>query len=175
MLSAEKEFNAILEQFGHSVLLLHQTTKVRCSCYDPLLQASDRDCPYCFGLGTVPLAEKHLTRDMDMRVPDTLPYISSMQLYGELAVGSRSYFFKKDVAVKEKDLIVEVDWVNGSPTYNGGYIFEVSHIDPQRFLNGEIVFQKVYVKDQPVQKSIRGIKIIEAYGNTRFQVAEGGN
>ena len=110
-----------------------------------------------------------------MRVPDSLPYISNMQLYGELAVGSRSYFFKKDVAVKEKDLIVEVDWVNGSPTYNGGYIFEVSHIDPQRFLNGEIVFQKVYVKDQPVQKSIRGIKIIEAYGNTRFQLAEGGN
>lgn len=173
MQSAEREFNLILENYGHAILLLRQTTKVRCSCYDALTQAADRACPYCFGLGAVPVAEKHLTRDVDLGSLNSLPYISNQQLYGELAVGSRSYFFKKDVKVKESDLIIDVTWNGNQPVYTGGYILEVSHIDPQRFLNGEIAFQKVYVKDQPVQKSIRGFKIIQAYGATSFQVAEG--
>lgn len=173
MQSAEREFNLILQDYGHPVLLLRQTTKIRCSCYDAVTQTADRKCPYCFGLGTVPVAEKHLTRDVDMRIPDSLPYIGNMQLFGELAVGARSYFFKKDVKVKENDLIIDVEWNGNLPIYTGGYILEVSHIDPQRFRNGEIAFQKVYVKDQPVQKSIRGFKIIQAFGATSFQIAEG--
>ena len=173
MQNIEKEFNGILKQYGHNVLVLRKNTKTRCICYDPLLQASDRDCPYCFGMGVVPIAEKHLIRDMDMKVPDTLPYIASQQLYGKLAVSSRSYFFKKDAKIAIEDLIIDVDWIGNQPVYKDGGIYEISHIDPQRFLNGEVVFQKVYVKDQPVEKAIRAIRIMESFGDRFFQIAEG--
>ena len=108
-----------------------------------------------------------------MKVPDTLPYIASQQLYGKLAVSSRSYFFKKDAKIAIDDLIIDVDWIGNQPVYKDGGIYEISHIDPQRFLNGEVVFQKVYVKDQPVEKAIRAIRIMESFGDRFFQIAEG--
>lgn len=175
MQSLEIEFNRILSQYGNAVIVLRQNSKTKCSCYDEVMQSASRDCPYCFGLGVVPIAEKHLTRDMDVKVPDSLPYIGTQQLYGEMAVPGRAYFFKKDVAIRTNDLIVDVVWEGGRPVYTGNGIYQVSHVDPQRFERGEIVFQKVYVKDQPVQKELRGIKIVERFGQMFYQLAlEGG-
>lgn len=167
----EQEFNNILKTYGHSVLLLHSDKKTVCTCYDKRTASADKDCPYCFGMGHVPIIQKHLTRDIDMRVPESLPYIASQQLFGDMAVATRGYYFKKDVVVKEYDLIIDVEWNGQVPVYRGGGIYEVSHIDPQRYLNGEITFQKVYVKDQPIKKTIRGFKIVQQAGQVLYQIA----
>lgn len=172
MNSLEKQFNDILEVYGHDMLLLHSDKKTVCTCFDKLTGSSDRYCPFCFGMGTVPVIEKHRVRDMDMKIPDSMPYIANQQLFGEMAVTARAYFFKKDVTIKENDLIIDVDWQGQTPVYVDGGIYEVSHIDPQRFINGEITFQKVYVKDQPIKKSIRGFKIVQQAGRVLYQLAE---
>lgn len=172
MNSLERDFNRIIEVYGHDILLLHSDKKTKCTCFDEITGSSDRSCPFCFGMGTVPVIEKHRVRDQDMQVPDTLPYIASQQLFGDMAVASRSYFFKKDVVIKVDDLLIDVEWNGNLPVYTDGGIYEVSHIDPQRFINGELTFQKVYVKDQPIKKSIRGFKIVQQAGKVLYQLAE---
>lgn len=172
MNSLEANFNKIIETYGHDILLLHSDKKTICSCFDKITGSAKRDCPFCFGMGTIPVIERHKIRDIDMRVPESLPYIASQQLFGDMAVAARAYFFKKDVVVKEEDLIIDVEWDGIKPVYKGGGIYIVSHIDPQRFIGGAITFQKVYVKDQPIKKEIRGFKIVEQAGKTMYQLAE---
>lgn len=166
------EFNKILAQYGYPVLVVRQNTKLRCSCWNEKRQESDRECPICFGLGFVPIVEKHTTRDADTQVPQTLPMITVDSKFGGMSVPGRQYFFQHDFPGSIMDLIVDVEWSEtGKPVYNGGGIYQISHIDPQRFERGETVFRKVYVKDQPVEKSIRGIRIANVNGITNYEIA----
>lgn len=168
----ERDFNGILEKYGHSILLLHSDKKTYCSCYDRLTGSVDRNCPYCFGMGTIPSIEKHLVRDIDSRPPESLPYIANQQQFGEMAVAGRSYFFKNNVNLIEGDLIIEVDWQGDFPIYTGRGIYKISHIDPARFENGKITYYKAYVKDQPIKKTIRGFKIVQQANGVGYQMAE---
>lgn len=175
MNSLEKSFNGILDKYGHSILLVHTDKKTTCSCFNKLTGMAQKSCPVCFGLGTVPVIKKEITRDMDVQVPMSLPFIQNQYGFGDMAIPARSYFFKKHVELKEDDLIVEVEWNGEQPVYTGSGIYEIAHIDPQRFINGELTFLKVYVKDQPVKKKIRGINIVNKAGEITYQFeTEGG-
>jgi hypothetical protein len=82
---------------------------------------------------------------------------------------------KHDIQLGVQDLLLDVDWTpQGKPLYTGRGIYEVSHIDPQRFERGAIVFNKVYVKDEPIEKEIRGIRIANVNGIINYEIAMGG-
>lgn len=170
----EIQFRSFMKKYGHHVLLLHSDSKMTCTCVDKVTGSADRGCPYCFGMGSVPLITKEVTRDIDLGTPDGMPFLGSQQLFGDLSVPARAYFFHKDTKISHDDLIIDVDWNGQIPVYNGKGIYEVSHIDPARYLGGEIVFQKVYVKDRPIMKNIRGFTITQRAGQVLYQLAEGG-
>ena len=166
------EFDQILAQYGYPVLLVRTDSRLRCSCWNEKTQEADRECPYCFGLGWVPIVEKHTIREEDTSVPESYPFIDKGTAAGPLAVPGRAYYMRHNVKVTIGSLIVEVDWsTTGKPIYNGGGIYEVSHIDPQRFQKGQIVFLKVYVKDRPIEKRIRGIRIASVNGIINYEIA----
>lgn len=164
----KRDFERILERYGHDILLVRSDRQMGCTCYQPLTGATDSDCPLCFGLGTIPVIEKHRVREQDMNVPETLPYLASTQLFGEMAVATRAYYFRMDAQPRPHDLILDVDWQGRQPVYTGRGLHEVSHVDAKRFENGDFVYQKVYVKDNPVQKEVRAIRIIERAGQTLY-------
>lgn len=168
--SLKQEFHEILKQYGYPVLLVRQQKEVRCSCYDEKTQSVDRECPMCFGLGHVPIVEKHTVREVDMTVPQTMPMISQAQNFGEIAVPTRSYFFLPEAKLMEQDLIVDVGWVGEIPVIKKGKIWEISHIDPARFEKGELIFKKVYVKAEPVEMKIRGFHIREVNGVISYEL-----
>ena len=172
-MNLRKEFDAILHQYGHYVLIVRTDRKTTCTCYNPTTGSVSKTCPYCFGLGTIPIIEKHITREKDLNVPETLPYLSTQQLFGEMAIATRGYFFKPEVVIQPHDLIIDVDWNGVQPIYSGRGLYEVSHVDKKRFEFGEFTFQKVYVKDNPIEKEIHSIRIIERAGETNYLV-EGG-
>lgn len=173
MKSLLEEFNQIIDVYGYDILLLRNNKKRKCmNCWDEKTQSADRSCPFCFGMGTIPTIEKHSVRDMDLKAPDTLPLLAAQQQFGELAITGRAYFFKRNETIAEHDLIIDVDWDGETPVYNRKGIYEISHIDPQRFEKGEEIFKKVYVKDTPINKSIRGFKIVEEAGNIFYEMAE---
>ena len=123
-------------------------------------------------LGMLPIGEKHTTRDVDTSVPETLAFIAVEAKFGGIAVPGRQYYFKHDTQFAPNDLIVDVEWDDyGKPFYTGKGIYEISHIDPQRYQKGEMVYKKIYCKDQPVQKNIRGIRIANMNGIINYEIA----
>ena len=128
-MNLRKEFDAILHQYGHYVLIVRTDRQTTCTCYNPTTGSVSKTCPYCFGLGTIPIIEKHITREKDLNVPETLPYLSTQQLFGEMAIATRGYFFKPEVVIQPHDLIIDVDWNGAQPIYSGRGLYEVSHVD----------------------------------------------
>ncbi len=165
------DFKDMLKQFGNNILLVRQGNQLRCSCWSEKNQETDRKCPSCFGLGTVPIIEKHTVRSQVMSIPQTLPRAVSMASLGDIVSSGRAFYFLPDVKIKIKDLIVEVDWsTTGKPTYNGGDICEVNFIDSKRFENGQLTFLKVFVEGKAIERQIRGIRIANSNGIKNYEI-----
>lgn len=174
-MNLRKEFNKILDKYGHPVLIVRQEKKLRCSCWNEKTQETDRNCPICFGIGWTPIVEKHTIRTQEVTVPETLPRLTNSGSYGQMAVPSRSYFIRCEANIQPKDLVVDVDWTDtGKPVYNGAGIYEVSHVDETlRLEKGEQVYKRLSCKDTPIQKHIRGIRIAQVNGIINYEIAMG--
>lgn len=164
------ELDQILSQYGQDCLLVRTDTRTRCSCWNEKKQESDRNCPFCFGLGFIPIVEKHTVRNMQTGLTQQQPD------FGELDVILPTYWFRYNARILKQNLIVEVDWSpSGKPIYSGGPIYQVQNIDKKVFENGQVVFQRVTCKDEPINKQIRGIRISNMNGIMNYEIAaEGG-
>ena len=176
-MGAREKFNSILDKYGYPVLVVRSDRKIRCSCWNEKTQEADRTCPACFGLGWNPKVEKH-----QARAQDTASAMSSIggqakaitqTPIGEIVGLPRQWFMRTDIKLQRKDLIVDVEWdASGKPVYAGGGIYEVNHIDEtMKFANGEQVYKLVFTMDTPVQKNIRGIRIVEVQGIVNYELA----
>lgn len=169
-----KDFEGILRDLGHNILLVRQDAKLRCSCWNEKNQESSRECPVCFGLGVVPVIEKHTIRDTVLTVTESLARVNSDAPFGEMGVPSRIYYFNHNARVRTQDLIVEVEWSpSGKPIYQGGPVWEVGYVDELRFFDGEIVYKKVAVRDTPIEKAIRGVRIANSKGIKNYEIVRG--
>lgn len=168
----EETFQRIMRDYGHDVLVMHNHLDEVCSCYDYATGSATRHCPYCFGTGHVSQIKKYRTRYVDANVPESNVFLTNTQTFGSMSVGAKSYFFYKDKKLKVGDLIMEVDWEGDRPVQGAGGIYEISLINKLRYLDGKTVFYKVFVKEQPINKSIRGFQIIEENNELRYQLAE---
>lgn len=174
-MTLREDFEGILREYGHHVLVVRAGTETRCSCWNEKTQETSRYCPSCFGLGVVPVVEKHTVRCEDTSVPETLVRIISGEEMGDMAVPGRLYYFKHDAKLQLQDLIIEVDWSpTGKPIYNGGYVMAINHIEKKRWEGGEVVYQKVYAKDEPVAKQIRGIRVANINGIINYELIQEG-
>lgn len=172
-MNPKEKFREILEEYGHYVLVLHHDKTTVCCCYDKVTGSASRKCPYCFGMGYIPVVKKYLTRNIDGSISDTVPRSGDVQNFGAMYVENKHFYFEADVPIKEQDLIIEVDWDGIQPVYNNRGVFEVSHMHPFRYEKGDIVYKKVSVKDKPVNKHIRGFQIAKHAGEIAYRLAEG--
>ena len=142
------------------------------SCYNSVTGSADRSCPSCYGLGYVTSIRKYRTRERDLSINESRPTSRGSLSFGELAIENKAYYFYKDVPIKEQDIIIEVKWEGEQPRYDGGDIYEVSHVDEHRYINGEVAYYKTTMKSQPVLKNIRGIQVVKKANETLYQLAE---
>lgn len=172
-MNLRNEFAKILEKYGRPVLVVRRDKKLRCSCWTEKTQEADRTCPRCFGLGWNPIVEKHIARTEDATTSETVGRLTANGGFGHIFVPNRTYFFQHNVNISQKDLVVDVDWTpNGKPVYNGGAINEIAHVDDTlRLEKGELVYIKVACKDTPVQKNIRGIRMVQVNGIINYELA----
>lgn len=165
------EFESILRDFGSNVLLVRKGAQLRCSCWNEKNQEADRNCPICFGLGMVPIIEKHTARAQVMSIPQTLPRAVTGSTMGDMVSSAKAFFFLPNVKVKVDDLVVEVDWSpTGKPIYSGGEVSAVNFIDIKRFEQGQPTFIKAYVASEPVEQEVRGINIASANGIKNYEI-----
>jgi len=168
----KKEFESILKHYGHDVLVIRSDKKLRCSCYNEVTLEADRKCPICFGIGWSYTAERHTCRSETASVEETLTRAISSKVLGSVVSEGRKYFFKPNMAAKEKDYIVSVDWNQfGKPIYKDGGVWEINNVDRNLKLGqGEDVFKIVYTSENPVESHIRGIRMAEVNGILQYQV-----
>jgi hypothetical protein len=164
-------FDDMLRDFGYNVLVVHQDKILRCSCWSEKNQEASRDCPVCFGLGTVPVIEKHTTHGTVESIPQTLPRAMQALNTGPMVVGGRAYFFRWNNPIQLRDLVVEVDWdAMGNPIYNNGLISSVNFVDTKRYEQGQTAFVKAYVEDNPVRRNVRGVRIVKSQGIKNYEL-----
>lgn len=168
----ENQFDEIMERYGHDVLVLHHDKTVQCSCYKKVLGSVDRTCPFCFGMGYIPIIKRYTTRRIDGAISDTVPRSGNVQNFGSMVVENKHYYFGKDVPIKEQDLIIEVEWDGLKPVYKNRGVFEVDHVHSFKFEKGNVLYYKVNVKDKPVNKFIRGFNIAKHAGDIIYKLAE---
>lgn len=168
-----KEFETILKEYGHDVLVLRVEKKKRCSCYNEVTLEASRTCPACFGLGWSYIAERHTCRAEDASIEESLVRAVKGNIMGNVVSGGRKYFFLPNMRANEQDLIIEVEWDRfGKPKYNNGGVWEINYMDENLKLGqGKEVYRAVYVSETPVHSNIRGIRISEVNGIVQYQVA----
>lgn len=184
----EETLAHILTTYGHDVLVIHVDNKRACSCYDPVTGSPNTkvnkkgeripikgNCPYCFGTGRSAEIKKYRTRYKDARIPQSNAFMEQLMPFGEFSVDAKLYYFDKHVKINEKDIIIEVDWEKGRPIYRGNGLFEVAHVDPLRYIGGEINYYRVYTKSKPINKDIRAIRIVKKAGEVQYEIAEKGS
>lgn len=194
----EQTMDHILKKYGHDILLIHTGGKERCSCYDPAtgsvntkkvrqtvngktsykvvqMTREEAPCPYCMGTGWVSTIKRYTTRYKDARIPQSNAFMEQQMGFGEMSVEAKLYYFDKHTTVTEGDIILEVDWEGDRPIYNGGGAFEVSHVDPLRYIGGKINHYRVYTKSDPIDVDIKGIRIVKKAGEVQYELAEKGS
>ncbi|MCW4013579.1 MAG: hypothetical protein NWF07_11395 [Candidatus Bathyarchaeota archaeon] len=159
-----KDFENVLDLYGHYVLLIRQNTKVRCRCWNESRQEANKKCPNCLGTGYHFTAEKHLCRSDVQAIPETLPRISNSTQAGEFSVDSKMFYMKHTVRPSKGDLICEMEWDENDKPVVDEYtsIFEVNYPQPYRGDKGRIEYFRVACMVDPIEASIR---LANATGN----------
>lgn len=167
-----REFENILRDFGHDVLVLRTDRKLFCSCYNEVTQEASRECPICLGLGWTFTAERHTTRSQEAIGSTQLARVLNDTGIGSVAVSDRKYFFLPNMKAVEKDLIVEVEWDDfGRPTYTDGGIWAITNVVKSKNLGkGKEVYKTYYASETPVRSKIRGIRISELNGIKQYNI-----
>jgi hypothetical protein len=170
------DFEQLLKEFGSNALIVRQSTNLRCSCWSEKEQEASRDCPVCFGIGSVPVIEKHTVRSEVATIPQTLPRAIGDLAIGDMSSSAKAFYCKVDVKLSLGDLILEVDWSpTGKPIYGDGELFEINYIDVKRFEQGLPTYQKAYCEGRPIESKIRGIRIANSNGIKNYEIIrEGG-
>lgn len=139
VLDLRKEMEDILREYGHWVMLLRSSRKIRCKCWNERAQEADSRCTDCLGSGWLTRAERHLARRDNASQIVTLPSVTAVEEPGRIWTQSSNFFFRHDVHPQVGDLIMEVGWRGSKPT-NIYAVYLIQHSEANRGQGGRIEF-----------------------------------
>jgi hypothetical protein len=146
------EFSELLDKYGHHILLVHSNRRMRCSCWNDLTQEASNKCPICFGIGYTPIIEKHLCREKYGLQSEP---IAQRFEYGGNISPAKCFYFKHDVGIRSKDLIIDIQFDRkGMPLLSDYYVYEVSFVEPIRGEGGEIEYKRIYTNMDTISMKI---------------------
>jgi len=159
------QFQSLLNQYGHYVLLLRKDNTKKCSCWNDSYGTADKTCHHCLGLGYLFTLEKIKVRTrLASSRPETVARIVRSLPPADILIESRLFFTFYNVTAQSGDLIITVDW-NGDRPIIGDYtvVYEVGYTEPERGSHGRIEFMKIFCKADPVEHTFRLQDIIARY------------
>lgn len=160
-----QDFNQILEEFGHDVLVASQSKQIRCSCWNERNEEADGDCPVCLGTGWTMQVRKVRTRRSNGQVA-----MDRSQIGTYLETDSR-FFFPAEVHLAPGDLIVETEWsVSGHPVYRNSPVWEVIQSVPERWRGGDIIYYRTTVDNESTNRSIKGVRVTSRFDTAQYEL-----
>lgn len=159
------EFNQILDEFGHDVLVAFQSKRIRCSCWNERNEEADGDCPVCLGTGWTIQVKKARTRRSNGTIQSQRSDIGTY-----LNTESR-FFFPAETFLRPGDLIVEADWsASGHPIYRDHPVWEVRQSVPERWRNGEIIYYTTQVDNEATHQQIKGVRVTSRFDTAQYEL-----
>jgi hypothetical protein len=161
MIDLRKEFEELINQYGHYVLLQRTSRHIRCRCFDEVRQEGDASCRVCLGKGWISRIERHKVRYDSATQIVSRPNLNQIGPIGHSWVDARVFYFKHDVHLQVGDIIYEVGWDKKNPQKPTHLIraFAINDVYAYRGDNGRIEYQVASVRAETVNTKIRNIVI----------------
>lgn len=183
------EFDRILDNFGHYVLLQRTSRQVRCICWNEKYQESSVEqykrltkypgelsgCPRCLGKGWISRIERHKVRRDNASQIIALPQLTKQMDIGQVATEARVFYMRFDAHPKKGDIIFEVGWRGHKPTHiiqcfeiqaaedlragPTGELYYPIEHKPNNPSSGRVEFYQVTTKEITIDTNIRDIVI----------------
>lgn len=156
-----KEFDKLLKQYGHYILLQRTSRKIRCRCFDEVRQEPLNSCSICLGKGWVSKIERHKVRYDSSIAQTSRGTLSTMTPAGAMWTDGKLFFFRHDVDMKVGDMVFEVGWDPKNPHKPTHVIrsYELTDMFEYRSDNGRIEYRAGISKSQATNNNIRNIVV----------------
>lgn len=158
-----KEFDELIEQYGHAVLMHRTGRKIRCRCFSSKYQEPEADCKFCFGTGWVGRIERHKIRGKSAVQTISRTNLGQQTEIGTMWVDAMTYYMRHNVHPQVGDLIYEVGWRNSQKPSHLIRTYEINDTYPNRTDNGKIDYWTVSLKSRTINLDVQNI-LVRAIG-----------
>jgi hypothetical protein len=136
-----EKFDKLLNDYGNYIIYVRTNKNLHCKCWNPQQESSNPKCPICFGTGFVVKVEIRKARSRSASTPVSYPNL--MQHEEPAITDDPGYFFymRWDSNPKTEDIIIDVSWNNGIPTFTNAY--EINFPEPLRGKGGRIEYWRL--------------------------------
>lgn len=141
-----KQFDAVIEKFGHSIIYLRKDLKFRCECYVERSGEPNPTCDICMGTGYDIHVERFKVRRNVASIPETLIGIASLTQRGVQFPKAYVYYVSAFNEPKDGDYILEIKWDENMKPLEITQRNLISAAEPKQGVEGQIAFYQVYCR-----------------------------
>lgn len=163
MINLKWEFDEIIREFGHPVILIRTYKGKDCNCVTELSQSANPKCPVCFGTGKINSSEVIKIRNVTKYSLMNYKFAEM----GQTIASPNTIYISSDVRPCVNDLIIQCAFKDGKPFIDEySQIYLIDNVAPLRAENGEIAFFTCTTESQPKDKMARLNNILDAFNKT---------
>jgi hypothetical protein len=150
--------------FRH-VLVIKDSLKVHCSCYNDLEHSFDTNHDICIGTGWIPTIENHKAWFQVAGVPQSLPRILDLVEPAITGINAKFFYFFRNAIVNVGDEIVIAQFDNnGLPMLDTAEFYVVNHSEPKYDEQGRLIFHKISSERNTVGAQKRSLNLFNQKG-----------
>lgn len=157
------EFDLLMKEYGHAVLLHRTGRKIRCRCFSTKYQEAEAACAFCFGTGWVGRIERHTLRGKSAVQTISRTNLGQQTEIGNMWVDAMTFYMRHDAHPKVGDLVYEVGWRDSQKPSHLIKAYEINDVYPNRMDGGEIIHWTVSLKSRTTNMEIQNI-LVRAIG-----------
>ena len=160
MINLKWEFDEIIREFGHPVILVRLQKKKECNCVTRSNQSANPKCPICFGTGKMNSSEVIKIRNVTKYSLMNYKFAEM----GQTIASPNTIYISSDVRPCVNDLIIQCSFKDGKPYIDEySHIYLIDNVAPLRAENGEIAFFTCATESQPKDESLRLNNILNSF------------
>lgn len=166
--SIQKDVRKFFSTFPY-VLLIKNSKRIRCFCYDAKTGSVDTKCSSCLGIGWIPTIEKHRCWHNIAIGSDYLPNLITLIDPAAVAIDGKAFYFLPEANPEIGDYIVVAQFdKKGLPRYQTQQFYKIEYSDPRVDDHGNPVFCKASTSKDPIDAEIKSFNLYRVRNEIRI-------
>lgn len=172
MINLKEEFDSIIREFGHPVILIRSKKDKECNCVTRKNQSANSKCPICFGTGKINSSEVIKIRNVTKYSLMNYKFAEM----GQTIATPNTIYVQSEVRPCVNDLIVQCAFKDGRP-YIDDYseVYLIDNVAPLREEHGNIAYFTCTLESQTKDKNVKLNNIISAFNSNVLGISEANN